>query len=360
VPPAATAAAGRRPAGSPTGSGAIDRRSLAYTAAAVSIFGWGSLYPVAKLALAEVTPLMVALTRAVIAALVLALITCLRYGHLRRGLGRLRAEATTDWRGPCVLGLISLAGTSLLAMIAQQFLPAAVNGLLNNLSPLWLALYTTATGRARNAPLLLAGSALAAVGVALVLLGGAPAPVAAGTAALAAPADPGPLPASGGFFVSGGAGISGNAAFALGAAISLSGSMLIAFSNLVARRVMVGRDPFATTAVAAGWASLPLLAPLLLGIGGSLPAFAAAPAATKGQLLWLGTVCTAFNFSLWNFALAHLPVSRIAPLQYLIPPLSVVLAILILGEPAGPGLLAGTAAIVAGILLARLGAEPPA
>ena len=154
--------------------------------------------------------------------------------------------------------------------------------------------------------------------------------------------------------------MSGNSAFALGAAIALSGSMLIAYSNLVARRVVAGRDPFATTAVAAGWASLPLLAPLLLGIGGSLPAFAAAPAATKGQLLWLGTVCTAFNFSLWNFALAHLPVSRIAPLQYLIPPLGVVLAVLILGEPAGPGLLAGTAAIVAGILLAQLGAEPPA
>jgi len=354
VPPAATAAAGRRPAGSPTGSGAVDRRSLAYTAAAVSIFGWGSLYPVAKLALTEVTPLMVALARAVLAGLILALITCLRYGHLRRGLARLRTEATTDWRGPCVLGLISLAGTSLMAMTAQQFLPASVNGLLNNLSPLWLALYTTVSGRARNAPLLLAGSAVAAVGVALVLLGGAPAPVASGSTALAAPAGSGASSVSGGF------GISGNAAFALGATISLCGSMLIAYSNLVARRVIARRDPFATTAVAAGWASLPLAAPLLLGIGGSFPAYAAAPDATKAQLLWLGSVCTAFNFSLWNFALAHLPVSRIAPLQYLIPPLSVVLAILILGEPAGPGLLAGTAAIVAGILLARLGAEPPA
>ena len=344
-----------------------DRRALAYTAAAVSIFGWGSLYPVAKLALAEVTPLMVALARAVLAGLILALITCLRYGHLRRGLGRLRREATTDWRGPCVLGLISLAGTSLMAMTAQQFLPAAVNGLLNNLSPLWLALYTAVTGRARNAPLLLAGSSLAAVGVALVLLGGAPPPPPAPAAASSGSSTPAPAPPSlarpgldSGAAGSPAGALSGSAAFALGAAISLSGSMLIACSNLVARRVMAGRDPFATTAVAAGWASLPLVAPLALGIGGSLSGFAAAPAETRGQLLWLGGVCTAFNFSLWNFALAHLPVSRIAPLQYLIPPLGVLLAILVLGEPAGPGLVAGTGAIVAGILLARLGAEPPA
>ena len=352
-----------------------DRRALAYTAAAVSIFGWGSLYPVAKLALAEVTPLMVALARAVLAGLILALLTCLRYGRLRHGLGRLRREATTDWRGPCVLGLISLAGTSLMAMTAQQFLPAAVNGLLNNLSPLWLALYTALTGRARNAPLLLAGSGLAAVGVALVLLGGAPPPpppsapaaAASGPSALAPPPAllSAPASVSRPFLDSGddrplAGGLSGSVAFALGAAISLSGSMLIAYSNLVARRVMAGRDPFATTAVAAGWASLPLVAPLALGIGGSLSGFAAAPAETRGQLLWLGGVCTAFNFSLWNFALAHLPVSRIAPLQYLIPPLGVVLAILSLGEPAGAGLVAGTGAIVAGILLARLGAEPPA
>jgi drug/metabolite transporter (DMT)-like permease len=316
-----------------------DRPALAFAAAVLSIFGWGSLYPVAKLALAEVTPLMIALARAALAGLILALITCLRYGRPGAGVGRLHREAVTDWRGPCILGLTSLAATTLLAMVAQQLLPAAVNGLLNNLSPLWLALYATVAGRARNAPLLLAGSGLAVVGVALVLLGDVPA--AGQQAASAAP------------------GLAGLPGLALGAALSVGGSMLIAFSTLVARRVLVGRDPFATTAVAAGWATIPLLALVALGIGGSLPAFATASPATKGLLLWLGAGSTAFNFSLWYFALAHLPVTRIAPLQYLIPPLSVALAILLLGEPAGAGLVAGTVAIVAGILLAQRGAEPP-
>ncbi|HEX2326322.1 MAG TPA: DMT family transporter, partial [Chloroflexota bacterium] len=91
---------------------------------------------------------------------------------------------------------------------------------------------------------------------------------------------------------------------------------------------------------------------------GSLPAYGATSAQTKGLLLWLGGACTAFNFSLWYFALAHLPVTRIANLQYLIPPLGVTLSVLLLGEPAGPGLVAGTVAIVAGIVLAQQGAEP--
>ena len=45
-------------------------------------------------------------------------------------------------------------------------------------------------------------------------------------------------------------------------------------------------------------------------------------------------------------------------MQYLIPPLGVTLSVLLLGEPAGPGLVAGTVAIVAGIVLAQQGAEP--
>ncbi|MDQ3702003.1 MAG: DMT family transporter [Chloroflexota bacterium] len=142
--------------------------------------------------------------------------------------------------------------------------------------------------------------------------------------------------------------------------LSVGGSVLIAYSNLVARRVMAGRDPFATTAVAAGWATVPLVALLALGVGGSISGYATASAATQALLVWLGAGATAFNFSLWFFALAHLPVTRIANFQYLIPPLGVALAVVLLGEPAGPGLLVGTGAVLAGIALAQRGAEPAA
>ncbi len=302
----------------------------------LAVFGWGSLYPAAKLALGEVTPLMIAAARAGVACLVLAVVTCLRYGGVGAGYRRLRAEACREWGGPCALGLISLAGTSLLAMTAQDFLPAGVNGLLNNLSPLWLALYATASGRARYPLLLLAGSAVAAGGVAAVLLGDT----------LAGGASP---PVEG--FV-------GGDATWVGVLLSVGGSILIAYSNLVARRVMAGRDPFATTAVAAGWGAIPLFTLLVVGVGGSLPAYGATSVATRGLLVWLGAGATAFNFSLWFFALAHLPVTRIANLQYLIPPLGVALAVALLGEPAGPGLLVGTGAVLAGIALAQRGAEP--
>jgi drug/metabolite transporter (DMT)-like permease len=121
---------------------------------------------------------------------------------------------------------------------------------------------------------------------------------------------------------------------------------------------MPGRDPLAVTAVAAGCGAVPLFVLLAVGIGGSFAGYTHTSLATKGLLLWLGAMSTAFNFSLWYFALAHLPVTRIAHFQYLVAPLGVVLSIWLLKEPAGPGLLLGTLVILAGIVLAQRGAEP--
>jgi drug/metabolite transporter (DMT)-like permease len=293
--------------------------------------------------LREATPLAIALARAGIACLALASLSCLRVGGLRRGLAHLRSEAVAGGWRVALLGQISFVVTSLLAVGAQQFLPASLNSVLNNLSPLWLAVYAAVLGRARSGPLLVAGSALAAAGVAVVLLGDAILERMAG----------GVWPAVSGGGPGGAAGSAG-----IGILLSLAGSVLIAANMVVARRVMPGRDPLALTAIAAGWAAVPLASAVALGAGGGFPAYLSASWETVALLLWLGTMSTAFNFALWNFALAHLPVTRIAHFQYLIAPLGVALAVVFLGERAGAGLLAGLVAIVAGIRLAQGGAEP--
>jgi drug/metabolite transporter (DMT)-like permease len=315
--------------------------TLAYAAAIFSAFGWASLYASAKVALRDVTPLMIALDRAALACLVLGGIVCIRAGGLRAGLALLRREAVEGGWRLCLLGVASLAGTSILAMTAQGLLPASVNGLLNNLGPFWIALFAAGTGRARSPTLMLAGSVLAVAGVALVLGVEQPPALPAVAAGVAAS----PIP-------------SASPRLVLGAAISLAGSLLIATQTFVARRVMAGRDPLAATTVAAAWGALPMFVAVALGVGGSLPGYLAAPGSAKLLLVWLGTACTAFNFSLWYYALAHLPVTRIANFQYLIPPLSVAIAILVLGEPASPGLFAGALAIVGGIAVAQRGTEP--
>ena len=298
---------------------------MAYAAGIASTFGWASLYAVAKPALEEVSPVELAFSRAAIAALALTALSALTS---RRGPGYVLAEARREWRRVAVIGVISFAGTSLIAMTAQQFLTASVNGLLNNLAPLWLAVYASFAGRARSGAQLVLGTLLASAGVGVVLLGGG---------------ESGGLPLT--------------RLTALGVCISLGGSLLIAFSSVNTRRLVRGRDPLALTAAGAAWGALPLLFLVAAGVGGSFGSLGAASTATKLRLLWLGTASTAFNFALWSFALAHLPVTRVSPLQYLIAPLGVGISVALLGEPLGPHLVAGTAAILAGIALAQRGAE---
>ncbi len=311
---------------------AVSARRLAFAAAISACLGWSSLYTAAKLAMRQVTGLMVAFDRTTVACLVLTLIVMARAGGVRPGVAHLLATARSARWGAVELGLVNFAGTSVLAMTAQQFLPASVNGLVNNLAPLWLSIWAATTGGAARPILLVAGSAIAAVGVAAVLLGDA----LFGTGAAVLP-DPTPNTW-------------------MGVAISLSGSLLIGYQNAVARRVMPGHDAIAITALGAATGSLATGIVLAFGIGGSLAAFTTVDQGTLLALAWLGTVTTAFNFTLWGYALSILPVARIANLQYMVPPLGVIVGVLVLGEPIGPGLVVGAMAILGGIILAQRGA----
>ena len=307
-------------------------RRVAFVAAVLACLGWSSLYTAAKLAMREVTGLMVAFDRTTVACLVLTFIVIVRAGGVRPGVAHLMTTARSARWGAVELGLVNFAGTSVLAMTAQQYLPASVNGLVNNLAPLWLSIWAATTGGASRPLLLVAGSAIAAIGVGAVLLGDAI--LGTGAAVL-----PDPTPSTW-----------------MGVAISLSGSLLIGYQNAVARRVMPGHDAIAITALGAATGSLATGTVLSLGIGGSLPAFLSVDSGTLLALAWLGTVTTAFNFTLWGYALSILPVARIANLQYMVPPLGVVVGVVVLGEPVGPGLVVGAIAILGGIILAQRGA----
>ena len=136
----------------------MGRERWAFLAAALSSLGWASMYPAAKVALAEVEPLHIVWARTAVAGVALALITVVSKRGLRSGWAQLRAEGETRPWGWLLLGLLNFIGTSLLVLSAQRFLAASVNGLLNNTSPLWLALAAALLGRAVHPSRLLTGS----------------------------------------------------------------------------------------------------------------------------------------------------------------------------------------------------------
>lgn len=96
---------------------------------------WGSLYTAAKPAVAATGAIQVTLCRVVLA--------CVCLGPLviaRGGAAALIAPWRSHWRGILILGSLNFAASQLLALNALEFLPASVNGVLNNTHPLWVAI----------------------------------------------------------------------------------------------------------------------------------------------------------------------------------------------------------------------------
>ena len=279
---------------------------------------WGSLYPAAKPALAATGPMQVTFCRVLLAFVSLGSLILLRSGP-----GLLVRQLRAHWRAVLVLGIFNFAVSQILAMSAQSLLPASVNGLLNNTHPLWVAIASALFYPPRRPGLLVAGSAVALVGVGLVFL-----PDLVFGAAAGAALSP------------------------LGIALSLAGSGVIAIGTGVGRRVMQGGDPLAITTLALGAAILPVTA-LTLANGG-FDSILNAPGEVQLLLLYLGIGCTAVNFALWYYGLKHTSAAAASAFQYMIPPTSVALAALFLHEPISPALGLGTVCILIGLLATQI------
>jgi drug/metabolite transporter (DMT)-like permease len=297
----------------------LPARWKVYLSLLVAAFLWGSLYPAAKPAVAATGPVQVTLCRVALAFLSLGALSLVRGGP-RPILWHLRTHGLAI----AALGLVSFALSQILALSALAVLPASIVGVLNNTHPLWVAIATAVMARPRRPALMIGGSLVALVGVVLVF---APDLVASEN-------DP-------------------TAFQPIGIVLALGGSLVIAASTLLGSRLMVGKsDPIIMTALTSGAAILPMAGLTLLD-GGFAPILQADPQ-IKALLLYLGVGCTAINFGLWFYGLKYLPAAAASAFQYLIPPISVVLAAIFLAEPVSLSLVLGTLCILLGLAVSQL------
>jgi drug/metabolite transporter (DMT)-like permease len=80
---------------------------------------------------------------------------------------------------------------------------------------------------------------------------------------------------------------------------------------------------------------------------------AAAPAGATAGLVYLGLVPTALAFSTWGYALARMDAGRLGVTTYVVPPITIVMSAVLLGElPAALALVGGVICLI-GVALSR-------
>jgi len=141
---------------------------------------------------------------------------------------------------------------------------------------------------------------------------------------------------------------------------TLGGDLLVVVATVCAAvgymagsRLSTEIGAWATTAWGITLAGL-LQLPLLLWVSGGTD-WTAVPLPAWGGLAYMVLVTTVIGYATWYWALAHGGVVRVAPVQYLQPLVSLLLAVMIFSEAMTVPLMIATALILTGVALARKG-----
>jgi drug/metabolite transporter (DMT)-like permease len=269
----------------------------------IAVCLWG-LAPVATRSLvSELAPLPLLTLRQLLAAAVL----------LPWAVPALRRIDARDLPRFIVAGLLGMVGYNLPVTVGLQWLSASSAGLLLATEPVWVLVIGLVFLGERASPRVLAGTGVALAGVAVI----------AGPAALS----PG----------------SGTRA-AAGAALVLLATLAFGGYMVVLRPLSQKYGPVSATATSSVAGALPYLAL----VGTVWPLRLSVPAG--GELLFLALGSTVAGMLLWNLAVVR-GGAGISRLLYLEPVVSVLGAMVFLGEQVTAAVLAGGVLVIAGVLM---------
>ena len=285
-----------------------------FSAFLLTVLVWSSLHPIAKRTLAEITPLQLPFSRVALASLFL-LGVCATTGRIGGLLVLFRPR--TLWK-VVFLGATGFSLSSGLSMIALSYLPAGVNSVLANASPLMVALGVMVLLRERLPSQMLAGLLVGFAGVAVIALRG---------------------------------GVNSSGLNPIGIVLSLVSSATWALYTVMARRLSAGQDVIAMSAATSLVGALPLGA--AVAVEGEFGRLVGASLTAHLLLLWCGIVATGATFTMWVLLLRRIDAARVSSFQYLIPLCALALAYPIAGEVPTPVALGGAAMIVGGVAIAN-------
>ncbi|HJR51091.1 MAG TPA: DMT family transporter [Gemmatimonadales bacterium] len=294
-------------AGAPARTDAVDW--LALGAALLTVALWASAFVGIRAVADDLSPGSFALGRLLVAAAALGLIVALRRPAL--------PTRRRDWALIAVSGVVWFGGYFIALNAGEGLVDAGTAAMLVNVGPILIAMFAGLFLHEGFPPRLVAGSAIAFTGT--LVIG-----VATGAQA-------------------------GQENAPLGVALCLLAAVAYAIGVTVQKPALARVPALSVTAIACAIGAVVTLpfAPLLVEELGTAPPDAIA------WIVYLGIFPTAIAFTTWAFALNRTTAGRLGSTTYLVPPVAIGLAWLMLNE-VPPGLaFVGGALCIGGVIVAR-------
>jgi drug/metabolite transporter (DMT)-like permease len=288
-----------------------DRSTISPTTAAAIAFTlvcWAAAFVGIRDVVRYLSPGSLAVTRYVIASIVLAIMLAARRAPL---------PDRRDWPRLAFVGFLGITAYNLALNYGSQFIQSGSAAFVVNTAPIFTAIFATAMLNERITPVAVGGILVGFSGTTLVLLGE-------------------------------GRGV----AVELPALLILLGT--VAFSlYFVTQKPLMRRYTALQVVSMAVWFGTLFMVPASLRVGSDL---AAAPAKAVATVIFLGVFPGALAFASWSYVLSRIPVSRALTFTYCIPPLTVLIGWIWLGEiPAVLSLAGGVVALCGVVIVNTIG-----
>jgi drug/metabolite transporter (DMT)-like permease len=285
--------------------------ALPLLAVATTLVLWASAFVAIRHLGEEFSPGALSLGRLAVGSIVLGAVLVTR-GWVR--------PRKADWLPLVAIGLLWFAVYNVALNEGERRVDAGTAAMLIQLSPVLIAVLAVLFLRERSAPTLWIGLVVAFAGVAVISL----------------------------------ATSSGGNSDVLGVLLCLVSAAAYSVS-VILQKPLLSRMP----AIQVTWIACTVGAVACLPFAGQLAReAAAAPVADLGWVVYLGVLPTAIAFTTYAYALTHMSASSLGVTTYLVPPITVLMAWVLLDETPPAMAYVGGALALAGVALARRKPRP--
>jgi len=287
----------------------MENRLIPHIAALFTMFVWGLTFVSTKVLLEHLNPIEILFARTVLGFLALCL--------LRPRI--LRTKARSHELLFAAAGLTGAFGYYLAENTALQFADASFVSVAVSTAPLFTALLGFAFLKEEGFGLrFVAGFIIAISGIALISF------------------QEGPAHAS-----------------PIGVVLCLAGALTWAVYSIIIKRLSsYGYDTIAVTKRVFAW-GLVYMVIMLIVTGDAFPLAVLAEPTVLGNLAFLGILASAGCFVTWGYSVKHLGATAASAYIYLQAPITVIWAVILLGEPLTAAIVVGLALVIVGLVLSE-------